>query len=186
MMTSSNSHATVKEIMRMDNTTNTTPYDKTVSGNLQVKGPTVFSGGYWNRPDATIEAFTKDGWFDTGDVAEYNSEIQSFRILGRKSVDILKVGGYKISALELERILLEHPSIVEVYVLGIDDDIYGQRIAVVARATSTITLSELQEWCSSRMSKYKIPRQLLLVDEIPKNAMGKVNKKELVRLFDAC
>jgi malonyl-CoA/methylmalonyl-CoA synthetase len=181
----------VKEIMRMDNTTNTS-YDKTVSGNLQVKGPTVFSGRYWNRPDATIDAFAKDGgWFDTGDVAEYDSEIQSFKILGRKSVDILKVGGYKLSALDIERVLLEHPSIVEVYVLGVDDDIYGQRVAALARLQTTtsdgdetpLSLSELQEWCSSRISKHKIPTRLLVVDEVPKNAMGKVNKKELVGLF---
>jgi malonyl-CoA/methylmalonyl-CoA synthetase len=93
-----------------------------VSGALQVKGPTVFAGGYWNRPDATESAFTSDGWFDTGDVAEYSATLDSFRILGRASVDILKVGGYKLSALEIERELLEHPDLVEVYVVGVQGE----------------------------------------------------------------
>jgi malonyl-CoA/methylmalonyl-CoA synthetase len=189
-----------REVLRFDNTTHTT-YDRTVSGSLQVRGPTVFSGGYWNRPDATIEAFCDNdddddddgGWFDTGDVAEFHADLQSFRILGRRSVDVFKVGGNKVSALEVERVLLEHPQLVEVYVVGVDDDMYGQRVAVVARPSPckdddddqrSLTLSDLQDWCTGRTARYHVPSKLLLMDDIPKNAMGKVNKKHLVKLFE--
>jgi malonyl-CoA/methylmalonyl-CoA synthetase len=172
----------------------------TTSGALQVQGPTVFSE-YWNRPDATAEAFTDDGYFDTGDVAEYNAELDSYRILGRASVDILKVGGHKISALEMERELLHHPDILEVVIVGVPDDVWGQRVGMIARArtrrtkeddddddnnddpSSPPSLEEIQTWCEPRLAKYKIPTRLLWRDEIPKNAMGKYNKKDLVKLL---
>jgi malonyl-CoA/methylmalonyl-CoA synthetase len=166
------------------------------SGALQVQGPTVFSE-YWNRPEATADAFTDDGYFDTGDVAEYNAELDSYRILGRASVDILKVGGHKISALEMERELLHHPDILEVVIVGVPDDVWGQRVGMIARArtrtqdddhddenpSSPPSLEEIQTWCEPRLAKYKIPTRLLWRDEIPKNAMGKYNKKDLVKLL---
>jgi malonyl-CoA/methylmalonyl-CoA synthetase len=158
-------------------------------GALQVKGPTVFSG-YLNRPEATAEAFTDDGYFRTGDVAEYNDELDSWRILGRASVDILKTGGHKISALELERELLEHPDILEVAIVGIPgDEIWGDRVGMIGRrrlvstSSSNLNLEEIRKWCEPRMANHKLPTRLLWLDEIPKNAMGKINKKELVKLF---
>ena len=155
-------------------------------GSLQVKGPTVFSE-YLNRPEATKEAFTPDGYFDTGDDAEYNDKLNSYRILGRASVDILKVGGHKISAIELERELLEHPNLLEVVVVGVPDDIWGQRVGLIARSSDDVglTLEQIQKWCESKLAQHKTPTRLLLIDEIPKNAMGKVNKKELVNLFES-
>jgi malonyl-CoA/methylmalonyl-CoA synthetase len=161
------------------------------AGALQVKGPTVFSE-YWNRPDATGEAFTEDGYFDTGDVAEFNSHYQSYRILGRASVDILKVGGHKVSALEVEQVLLEHEDMLEVVILGVPDDVWGERVGMIGRTTPLSTnnkvdglsLQDIQEWCYSRLEKHKIPTLLVWLDEIPKNAMGKVNKKGLVQLFE--
>jgi malonyl-CoA/methylmalonyl-CoA synthetase len=157
-------------------------------GHLFVRGTNVFKE-YLNRPDATEEAFDDDGFFDTGDVAEFNSELNSYRILGRGSVDILKVGGYKISALDIERVLLEHPDIAEVAIMGVADETWGERVGMLCRlkalsSGTTLSLDELKTWCEDKMSKYKIPSRLLLVDEIPKNAMGKVNKKDLVKLFD--
>lgn len=172
-----------------------------ISGALQVKGPTVFQE-YWNRPDATREAFQDGNYFDTGDVAEYNPVLDSYRILGRASVDILKVGGHKVSALEIERVLLEHEQIEEVVIVGIPDDTWGQRVGMISRARKIspphtiqpvgnnndkmgpLSLEELQDWCESRMAQYKTPTRIVWLDEIPKNAMGKVNKKELVGLFD--
>eukprot|EP00934_Nitzschia_sp_Nitz4_P008384 Nitzschia sp. Nitz4//scaffold159_size51929//42962//44770//NITZ4_ACSL//1//CDS//3329537607//8374//frame0 len=155
------------------------------AGELQVKGPNVFRE-YWNRPDATTEAFTEDGYFRTGDVAEYSEELESYRILGRASVDILKVGGHKLSALEIERTLLEHPDVLEVAILGVEDPVWGQRVAMIGRSEGNgePTLEEIQDWCESRLAKYKTPTRLYWVDAIPKNAMGKVNKKELVQLFN--
>lgn len=156
-----------------------------VSGSLQVRGPTVFRE-YLNRPDATEEAFTKDGFFRTGDVAEFNTELQSYRILGRASVDIMKVGGYKLSALEIERIILEHPDVAELAVLGVPDEIWGERVGMLCRMKSghsDMTLDVLRDWCEDRMARYKVPSRLVIVDSIPKNAMGKVNKRSLVELF---
>jgi malonyl-CoA/methylmalonyl-CoA synthetase len=158
-----------------------------LSGELQVKGPTVFKE-YLNRPDATKEAFTEDGFFRTGDIAQYDGDsIQSYRILGRASVDIIKSGGYKLSALEIERTLLEHPDIAEVAVLGVSDDVWGERVALVCRmkaGNGPLSLEELRVWCAQRMSNYKVPSLLKVVSDIPKNAMGKVNKKGLAKLFD--
>lgn len=154
-------------------------------GNLFVKGHNVFQE-YLNRPEATRAAFDKEGFFDTGDVAEFNQELNSYRILGRSSVDIIKVGGHKVSALEIERVLLEHPQIQEVAILGLPDETWGDRVAMIARLkgeSETITVDDLREWCETRMSKYKVPSRLLLVEDIPKNAMGKVNKKDLKKLF---
>jgi malonyl-CoA/methylmalonyl-CoA synthetase len=159
-----------------------------LAGELQVKGPTVFKE-YLNRPDATKEAFTEDGYFRTGDIALYDDgSIQSYRILGRASVDIIKSGGYKLSALEIERTLLEHPCISEVAVLGVSDDVWGERVALVCRMKAgydPLSLDELRVWCAQRMSNYKVPSLLKVVSGIPKNAMGKVNKKGLAKLFDS-
>ncbi|KAL3933888.1 MAG: hypothetical protein SGBAC_010203, partial [Bacillariaceae sp.] len=99
-------------------------------GALQVKGPTVFQE-YWNRPEATVEAFSEDGYFDTGDVAEYNASMDSYRILGRASVDILKIGGHKLSALEVERVILEHEGVLEAVVVGVPDDVWGQKVGMI-------------------------------------------------------
>lgn len=157
-----------------------------VSGELQVKGPTVFQK-YLNRPDATNEAFTKDAFFRTGDIAQYDANgIESYRILGRASVDIIKSGGYKMSALEIERALLEHPDIADVAVLGLPDDIWGERVGMICRLkpdAPPMTLGSLRTWCRDRLSKYKIPSRLQIVPEIPKNAMGKINKKVLANQF---
>jgi malonyl-CoA/methylmalonyl-CoA synthetase len=152
-------------------------------GALEVRGPTVFTE-YLNRPDATAEAFTDDGFFRTGDVALYNDELESFRILGRKSVDILKVGGHKVSALEIERELLEHDNILEVAIVGVPDEVWGQRVGLIGRTDNPeLSLQDIQDWCGRRLSKYQTPTRLLWVSDIPKNAMGKVNKKDLVELF---
>ncbi|RQM23695.1 hypothetical protein B5M09_003086 [Aphanomyces astaci] len=157
-------------------------------GELQVRGPTLFKA-YWNRPDETQSEWTTDGWFKTGDVAEYNATFASYRILGRASVDILKSAGYKVSALEIERVILEHPQVRECAVYGVPDDTWGQIVASVVRldaGTSGIEQLEppLVEFLKLNLAKYKIPRIFHVVDAIPKNAMGKVNKKSLPSLFD--
>ena len=95
-------------------------------GEIQVRGPTVFRE-YWRRPDATRAAFTADGWFRTGDVATRADGV--YRILGRASIDIIKTGGYKVSALEIEEALRAHPAIAECAVVGVDDPEWGQRVA---------------------------------------------------------
>lgn len=152
-----------------------------VAGELQVRGPNVFQQ-YWQRPDATAAAFCA-GWFRTGDVAVL--EGGRYRLLGRQSVDIIKSGGYKISAVEIEEALREHPDITEVAVVGIQDAEWGERIgaAIVARGGRTIALEALREWARPRIAVYKLPTRMVTVTELPRNAMGKVSKPEVKTLF---
>mmetsp|Transcript_62060 Transcript_62060/g.71133 ORF Transcript_62060/g.71133 Transcript_62060/m.71133 type:complete len:202 (+) Transcript_62060:1208-1813(+) len=156
-------------------------------GSLLIKSPALFTH-YWNREEVTKESFTEDGFFMTGDTVskrEVRSKGEYFFIEGRTSVDILKSGGYKLSALEIESILLEHPNIVEIAVLGLPDDYWGQKVAgVVATRDGDFQGSQVEEWASERMAKYKIPRCWYHIDAIPRNAMGKVNKKELSAIFN--
>jgi malonyl-CoA/methylmalonyl-CoA synthetase len=150
-------------------------------GELEVRGPGVFQE-YWGRADATREAF-RDGWFRTGDLAVV--EDGSFRLLGRTSVDILKTGGYKVSALEIEDVLRGHPAVGECAVVGLDDPEWGQRVcaAVELRPGALLTLEELQAWARERLAPYKLPRALVTVPALPRNAMGKVVKRDVAGLF---
>nr|XP_033796080.1 malonate--CoA ligase ACSF3, mitochondrial isoform X1 [Geotrypetes seraphini]XP_033796081.1 malonate--CoA ligase ACSF3, mitochondrial isoform X1 [Geotrypetes seraphini] len=162
--------------------TKITPGCKNKEGELLVKGPAVFRE-YWNKPQETREAFTADGWFRTGDTAMYKDG--TYWILGRTSVDIIKSGGYKISALEVERHLLVHPSITDVAVIGAPDNTWGQRVIAVVklREGDILHLKDLKEWAREFMAPYTIPAELILVEEIPRNAMGKINKKDLLKHF---
>uniref|UniRef100_T1J507 MD-2-related lipid-recognition domain-containing protein n=1 Tax=Strigamia maritima TaxID=126957 RepID=T1J507_STRMM len=157
-----------------------TPGKENEAGELLVKGPNVFKG-YWKKAAATKKSFTPDGYFKTGDTVVYREN--SFKIEGRTSVDIIKSGGYKISALDVERHLLSHPHIVEAVVVGVADPVWGQRVAavIVTRDEKELKLPELKEWCKERMPPYTIPSLLKVLDTLPKNAVGKVNKKELVQ-----
>jgi malonyl-CoA/methylmalonyl-CoA synthetase len=152
-----------------------------VPGEIEVHGPGVFLE-YWNQPEATRLAF-RDGWFRTGDVAVL--ENGAYRILGRKNVDILKVGGYKISALEIEEALREHPDVLECAVVGVPDDEMGERAcaAVVARAGQGVNEETMRLWLRARMAPYKVPARVMSVAELPRNAMGKVTKSEVARWF---
>jgi malonyl-CoA/methylmalonyl-CoA synthetase len=152
------------------------------SGEIQVRGPNVFQE-YWNRPDATSDSFI-DGWFKTGDMAVI--EDGYYRIMGRSSVDIIKSGGYKLSALEIEASLLDHPAITQCAVVGIPDETWGETVAaaVVLQEDQQLDLEALQSWCKDRISSYKIPRELLVVDALPRNAMGKVTKPAVLQSFD--
>ena len=151
-------------------------------GEIQVRGPAVFSE-YWDKPDVTRESFV-DGWFRTGDMAVL--EDGYYRIMGRLSVDIIKSGGYKLSALEIEATLLTHPAISECAVVALPDDTWGEvvAVAIVSRGGENIELPALKEWATERMSAYKIPKSLLLLEDLPKNAMGKVTKRAVQDLFE--
>ena len=150
-------------------------------GELEVRGPTVFLE-YWQRPDETGAAF-RDGWFRTGDVAVLDRG--AYRLLGRTSVDIIKTGGYKVSALEIEEVLRLHPAIAECAVVGVVDEDWGELVsaAVELRAGASLSLDELQRWAKSQLAPYKIPRALQEVPALPRNAMGKVVKPRVAGLF---
>ncbi|GAB1258861.1 acyl-CoA synthetase [Aurantivibrio plasticivorans] len=145
-----------------------------VPGEIRIKGKTVFLE-YWGNKSATEESFV-DGWFCTGDVAVVENGY--YRIMGRSSIDIIKSGGFKISALEIEGVLLSHDEILECAVIGVPDPIWGEAVTavVVLAPGSSIDDVALKEWCTGKMSSYKIPKSLRVVDSLPRNAMGKVTK----------
>jgi malonyl-CoA/methylmalonyl-CoA synthetase len=158
--------------------------DSGVPGEIHVRGPGVFLE-YWNRPEATRAAFRGD-WFSTGDVAVV--EDGYYRILGRNSVDIIKTGGYKVSALEIEEALRGHPAVKDCAVVGVDDPEWGERVctAVVPASTASSDSAEaLKDWLAERIAPYKLPRRWVFVEELPRNAMGKVTKPAVKELFGA-
>lgn len=158
------------------------PGEDETPGELEVRGPAVFRE-YWQRPAATRGAF-RDGWFRTGDVAVVEQG-GYFRLLGRQSVDIVKTGGYKVSALEIEEVLRGHPAIEDCAVVGVPDAEWGERVAaaVVLTRGRGLTLEQLREWSKRRLAIYKVPTLLEVVEDLPRNALGKVTKPALVAVF---
>ncbi|GAX83846.1 hypothetical protein CEUSTIGMA_g11270.t1 [Chlamydomonas eustigma] len=171
-------------------------------GELLVKGDYLFSK-YWGREEATREAFTSDGYFKTGDSAELTSSDASersddsslgsiessavhqyYQIMGRTSVDIIKSAGYKISALMVESVILEYPGVSEVAVLGVPEEVYGEVVtALVALkpGSKSVTQKDLTGFCRERLAPYQAPKRWKFVESLPRNAMGKLNKKELLK-----
>lgn len=150
------------------------------TGEIQVKGPNIFKE-YWQKPQATEDSFV-DGWFKTGDIAVFHNGY--YRILGRNSVDIIKSGGYKISALEIEEVLRKHPAIKDCGVVGIPDEEWGEIIcASLILEGDTDSMPELKNWLQDKLPAYQLPRKYLVQDDLPRNVMGKVTKKELQKLF---
>lgn len=161
-----------------------TPGHEGKPGELLIAGPSVFTS-YWNKPKETADTFTPDGWFRTGDSASHTNGYYS--ILGRMSVDIIKSGGYKISALDIERVILGRDDIAECAVVGVPDPVWGQRVAAVLAMKAgcpPLTTAALREWGRSRLPSYQLPSAVVCMPELPRNALGKINKKDLVkRLF---
>ncbi|OEL37567.1 Malonate--CoA ligase [Dichanthelium oligosanthes] len=187
-------------------------------GELCIRSPSLFKE-YWKRPEVTAESFIDGGFFKTGDTVTVDEE-GYFIILGRTNADIMKVGGYKLSALEIEAILLEHDAVLECAVLGLPDEAYGEVICAIIvpkedakkmaeqDSKPALTLEALTSWSKDKLAPYKqvsvvyailakensstiydiydlIPTRLYLWDSLPRNAMGKVNKKELKKLLGA-
>jgi fatty acid CoA ligase FadD36 len=151
------------------------PHDGETIGSLQVRGPTLFDG-YLDRPEATAEVFDADGWYRTGDVAVVDGG-GMHRIVGRESIDLIKSGGYRIGAGEIETVLLAHAGVSEAAVVGVPDDDLGQRI--VAFVVGDAQPDDLIDFVAQQLSVHKRPREVRVVDGLPRNAMGKVLKKEL-------
>ena len=151
------------------------------AGEIEVRGPGVFAE-YWGKPEATRAAF-RAGWFRTGDTAVVENGV--YRILGRTSIDILKTGGHKVSALEIEEALREHPAVAECAVVGVPDADWGERVAaaVVLNDGQVLDLPSLRTWALEYLAPYKVPSRLLLLDALPRNAVGKVIKPSVAQLF---
>ncbi|KOM27367.1 hypothetical protein LR48_Vigan406s017700 [Vigna angularis] len=182
--------------------------DNTAMGELCVKSPSLFKE-YYKLPEVTKESFTDDGFFKTGD-AVTTDEDGYYIILGRTNADIIKAGGYKLSALEIESVIIEasstisslwvarcyqphHPAISECCILGLPDNDYGEIVGAIVvlhdvkekrdqESKPTLSLEELSTWAKDKIAPYKIPTKLILWEKLPRNAMGKVNKKELKKL----
>ena len=154
-------------------------------GEIHVKGPGLMSG-YWGR-DADTAASYRDGWFLTGDVARRDAD-GYVTILGRKSVDLIKSGGYKISAREIEDVLRRHPAVKDAAVVGLPDRVWGQRIAAAVVLVEPRNAEAAQRVCdeigvfaASCLADFKKPRDLRAVTELPRNALGKIQKHILVK-----
>lgn len=150
-------------------------------GEIAVRGRTVFSG-YWRRPEDTRKAF-RSGWFMTGDVAVCENGV--YRILGRSQVDIIKTGGEKVSALEIEEALLTHPDIRECAVVGVPDPVWGEKVcaAVVLEAGRSLDTDSLRAWLKQRLAPYKVPRETVSLEALPRNDMGKPIKPAVKEIF---
>ncbi|MEU1269513.1 acyl-CoA synthetase [Streptomyces sp. NPDC005799] len=159
-----------------------TAYDGETVGEIQVHGPNLFTG-YLNRPDATAGAFTADGWFRTGDMAVRDPD-GYVRIVGRKATDLIKSGGYKIGAGEIENALLEHPGVREAAVTGEPDADLGERIVawvVPEDPQSPPSDSALADHVARRLAPHKRPRVVHFLSSLPRNDMGKIMKRALTR-----
>ena len=152
-------------------------------GEIRIQGDNVFIE-YWQNQEATTNSF-HEGWFCTGDVAVLESGY--YRIMGRSSVDIIKSGGYKLSALEIEGTLLTHDAIAECAVVGVEDDTWGEAVTafIVLKSGDNLEYEGLKVWCETRMSPYKIPKRMVIRETLPRNAMGKVTKPDLKKLLSA-
>jgi acyl-CoA synthetase (AMP-forming)/AMP-acid ligase II len=152
--------------------------DESGLGEVQLRGPTLYDG-YLNRPDATTAAYTDDGWFRTGDLGRCGDE-RGLRLLGRLATDLIKTGGFKVGAGEVEDALLTHPGVREAAVLGAPDDDLGERIVAYVVSDGAVGADELVAHVTTTLAPHKRPRVVHFVDELPRNAMGKVQKSQLV------
>jgi fatty-acyl-CoA synthase len=144
-------------------------------GELQVRGPNVFPG-YWRNPEATAQAFTADGWLRTGDVAECDDE-GFYRIKGRLK-ELYISGGENVYPAEVEAVLHEHPQVADAAVVGVPDERWGE-VGLAFVVAEGVGEEELRDWCLGRLARFKVPKSFRLVEELPRNSMGKVQKDEL-------
>jgi malonyl-CoA/methylmalonyl-CoA synthetase len=143
---------------------------------VEVKGPNVIAG-YHERPDATAEAFTDDGWFRTGDLGELDDD-GYLRLVGR-SKDLIITGGYNVHPREVEEVLATHPDVREVAVVGRPSERWGEEVTAVVVAARRLSTEELRAYAAGQLAPYKVPKQVEFSDELPRNALGKILRSEL-------
>ena len=123
-----------------------------------------------------------------GDTAEFLRDERSYKLIGRTSVDVIKSGGYKISALDIEKVILGNEFIDDVAVMGLSDPVWGQRIfaLLVLKKDLANKFDEIEfvNWCKSNLPKYSVPRLIKCIEKMPRNLLGKVNKKELIKIYE--
>ena len=150
-------------------------------GELLLRGPHAFSG-YWNNPQATQDVFEPDGWIHTGDLARQDSE-GFYYIAGRKK-DVLISGGENVFPIQIEGVLDSHPAVDAASVVGMPDEKWGEVgcAFVVLKENSDVTEESLFKFLRSKLAKYKVPKKLVFVSELPLTGAGKINKRELEKL----
>jgi fatty-acyl-CoA synthase len=158
------------------------PQNGVATGELVVRADGVMKG-YWNQPDATAEAF-RGGWFHTGDMATINQD--GYALIVDRKKDMILSGGENISSLEVERVILAHPAILEAAVIPVSDQKWGEvpKALVVLREGASVTESQLIEFCRSQLARYKCPHSVEVVENLPKTGTGKVLKKNLRRQYE--
>jgi len=152
------------------------PIPDGVIGEIQVRGPNVFAG-YWRNPQATAEAFDADGWFNTGDLGWRGAD--GYFVITGRARELIISGGYNIYPREVEEVLLDHPAVAEVAVVGLPDPEFGEQVVAVVVPTAQPRdglEQELIDWCRARLASYKKPRRVIFVATLPRNALGKVQK----------
>jgi malonyl-CoA/methylmalonyl-CoA synthetase len=165
------------ELKLVDDARRTLSDDDLDGGEIAVRGPHVFAG-YIGNPEATAAVLDDDGWFYTGDVARRSAD-GFLTIIGRRSTDIIKCGGFKVGAGEVEAALCEHASVAEAAVIGAPDPDLGEKIVAFVVTRGPVTTSELADYVAKRLSPHKRPREVHVIDALPRNAMGKVQKTVL-------
>ncbi len=149
-------------------------------GEVQLRGPNVFKG-YWKQEKKTDESFTSDGWFHTGDLG-YQAEDGYYYLQGR-SKDLIISGGMNIYPPEVERILAEHPSVVASAVIGCNDPEWGEKIVAVIVTNKEVSKVELISFCQAKLASYKVAKEIYFQDSLPRNALGKIQKEKLRKLY---
>ena len=147
-------------------------------GDVQLRGPNVFKG-YWQQPQKTSESFSADGWFKTGDLGFL--EADCYLTLCGRSKDLIISGGLNIYPPEVERVLMEHPAVNACAVIGCPDPEWGERVTavVVLHKMESVSAEELIRFCREKLAPYKSPKSIVFEEDLPRNAMGKVQKAEL-------
>jgi fatty-acyl-CoA synthase len=144
-------------------------------GEIWLSGPSI-TPGYWNRPEETARAFTADGWFRTGDIARQDEE--GFVTLVDRLKDMFISGGENVYPVEIEMVLLDHPDIAEAAVIGVADERWGEvgRAFVVVKSGCVLDPADLASHCGARIARYKVPKEFLFTDTLPRTASGKIQK----------
>jgi acyl-CoA synthetase (AMP-forming)/AMP-acid ligase II len=142
-------------------------------GEVEVRGPSVFSGYLNGAGDVNDQ-----GWFRTGDLGEWTDDGE-LRLLGRRGVDLIKTGGHRVGAGEVEDVLLAHPAVAEVAVAGVPDDMLGERVVAWVVPSEEVGVRELDRFTADRLVPYKRPADYVLVNALPRNELGKIQKRRL-------
>jgi malonyl-CoA/methylmalonyl-CoA synthetase len=147
-------------------------------GEVQIRGPHVFKG-YWQQPEKTAESFTADGWLKTGDLGM--REPDGYFTLKGRSKDLIITGGYNVYPPEVELVLADHPDVAASAVIGCPDDTWGERVTavIIPKPGATPNPDDIITYCRQKLAHYKAPRQIIITDTFPRNALGKIQKAKL-------